>query len=172
MGFGKRLSHESASPSSRSVQKTLSLSPEGPVVRSGENVTLVCSSESAFDQFHLLRDGENLGCPLLEGRAPMEHSRQSSLLVQGPQPTVGSTGAMAPSLTLPTSGQTPATHCYCLSQVRNLFLAQALLFLFSRYVVSNSLPPCGLQHDRLLCPSLSPPHGSQPCSGEGAFIPQ
>ncbi|XP_045019506.1 putative killer cell immunoglobulin-like receptor-like protein KIR3DX1 isoform X3 [Bubalus bubalis] len=43
---------------------------EGPVVRSGENVTLVCSSESAFDQFHLLRDGENLGCPLAGGRSP------------------------------------------------------------------------------------------------------
>ena len=34
------------------------------MVRSGENVTLVCSSESAFDQFHLLREGENLGRPL------------------------------------------------------------------------------------------------------------
>ncbi|XP_040107815.1 putative killer cell immunoglobulin-like receptor like protein KIR3DP1 [Oryx dammah] len=36
----------------------------GPTVRSGENVTLLCSSESAFDQFHLLRDGGNLGRPL------------------------------------------------------------------------------------------------------------
>ncbi|XP_040107821.1 putative killer cell immunoglobulin-like receptor like protein KIR3DP1 isoform X2 [Oryx dammah] len=35
----------------------------GPVVRSGENVTLVCSSESAFDQFHLLRDEGKLGSP-------------------------------------------------------------------------------------------------------------
>uniref|UniRef100_A0A8B9Y376 Immunoglobulin domain-containing protein n=1 Tax=Bos mutus grunniens TaxID=30521 RepID=A0A8B9Y376_BOSMU len=42
----------------------------GPMVRSGENVTLVCSSESTFDQFHLLRDGENLGCPLAGGRSP------------------------------------------------------------------------------------------------------
>ena len=42
---------------------------------------------------------------------------------------------MALSLTLPTRGQTPATHCSCLSQVRNLFLSHALLFLFSRYVV-------------------------------------
>ncbi|KAJ1073219.1 hypothetical protein K5549_015656 [Capra hircus] len=33
----------------------------GPMVRSGGNVTLVCSSESAFDQFHLLKDGGNLG---------------------------------------------------------------------------------------------------------------
>ncbi|XP_027370490.1 killer cell immunoglobulin-like receptor 2DS1 [Bos indicus x Bos taurus] len=67
MGFGKRLSHESASPSSRSVQKTLSLSPEGPVVRSGENVTLVCSSESAFNQFHLLREWDELGRLLAGG---------------------------------------------------------------------------------------------------------
>ena len=40
------------------------------MVRSGENVTLVCSSESTFDQFHLLRDGENLGSPLAGGRSP------------------------------------------------------------------------------------------------------
>ncbi|KAI4534995.1 hypothetical protein MG293_015855 [Ovis ammon polii] len=47
------------------------LSAQGsPVVRSGENVTLVCSSESAFDQFHLLRDGENLGCPVAGGWSP------------------------------------------------------------------------------------------------------
>ncbi|KAL1286509.1 KIR3DX1 [Ovibos moschatus] len=33
----------------------------GPVVRSGENVTLVSSSKSDFDQFHLLREGEEFG---------------------------------------------------------------------------------------------------------------
>uniref|UniRef100_A0A452G2Y6 Ig-like domain-containing protein n=1 Tax=Capra hircus TaxID=9925 RepID=A0A452G2Y6_CAPHI len=32
-----------------------------PVVRSGENMTLVCSFESTFDQFHLLREGKDLG---------------------------------------------------------------------------------------------------------------
>ncbi|KAL1286510.1 KIR3DX2 [Ovibos moschatus] len=42
----------------------------GPVVRSGENVTLVCSSESPFDQFHLLREGEELGRPLTGGWGP------------------------------------------------------------------------------------------------------
>ncbi|KAM7224865.1 hypothetical protein CapIbe_024059 [Capra ibex] len=42
----------------------------GPVVTSGENMTLVCSSESAFDQFHLLKEGENLGRPLAEVRGP------------------------------------------------------------------------------------------------------
>nr|XP_020771412.1 putative killer cell immunoglobulin-like receptor-like protein KIR3DX1 isoform X2 [Odocoileus virginianus texanus] len=42
----------------------------GPVVRSGENVTLLCSSERTFDQFHLLREGENLGRPLTGGRGP------------------------------------------------------------------------------------------------------
>ncbi|KAL1286508.1 KIR3DP2 [Ovibos moschatus] len=51
--------------------KKPSLSAQGgTVVRSGENVTMVCSSESAFDQFHLLRDGENLGCPVAGGRSP------------------------------------------------------------------------------------------------------
>ena len=40
------------------------------MVTSGENMTLVCSSESAFDQFHLLKEGENLGRPLAEVRGP------------------------------------------------------------------------------------------------------
>ncbi|CAI9161129.1 unnamed protein product [Rangifer tarandus platyrhynchus] len=53
------------------LSKKPSLSAQrGPVVRSGENVTLLCSSECAFDQFHLLREGENLGCPLAGGRGP------------------------------------------------------------------------------------------------------
>uniref|UniRef100_A0A4W2GMP6 Putative killer cell immunoglobulin-like receptor like protein KIR3DP1 n=1 Tax=Bos indicus x Bos taurus TaxID=30522 RepID=A0A4W2GMP6_BOBOX len=53
------------------LSKKPSLSAQGgPVVRSGENVTLVCSSESAFDQFHLLREGVNLGRPLAGGRGP------------------------------------------------------------------------------------------------------
>uniref|UniRef100_G5E5B4 Ig-like domain-containing protein n=1 Tax=Bos taurus TaxID=9913 RepID=G5E5B4_BOVIN len=55
----------------KGLSKKPSLSAQGgPVVRSGENVTLVCSSKSAFDQFHLLREGDNLGCPLAGGRGP------------------------------------------------------------------------------------------------------
>ncbi|KAB0384383.1 hypothetical protein FD755_006300 [Muntiacus reevesi] len=42
----------------------------GPRVRSGETETLLCSSERAFDQFHLLREGENLGRLLAGGRGP------------------------------------------------------------------------------------------------------
>ena len=38
------------------------------------------------------------------------------------------------------------------------------LLLFSRSVVSDSLPPHGLQHDRLPCPSLSPIVCSNSCS--------
>nr|XP_020745287.1 putative killer cell immunoglobulin-like receptor like protein KIR3DP1 [Odocoileus virginianus texanus] len=53
------------------LSKKPSLSAQGgPVVRSGENVTLLCSSERTFDQFHLLREGENLGHPLAAGRGP------------------------------------------------------------------------------------------------------
>ncbi|XP_043293127.1 putative killer cell immunoglobulin-like receptor like protein KIR3DP1 isoform X2 [Cervus canadensis] len=53
------------------LSKKPSLSAQGgPVVRSGENVTLLCSSERAFDQFHLIREGENLGRPLAGGRGP------------------------------------------------------------------------------------------------------
>ena len=37
------------------------------------------------------------------------------------------------------------------------------LFLFSRSVVSDSLQPHGLQHTRLLCPSLSPRVFSDSC---------
>uniref|UniRef100_A0A8D0HYL9 Killer cell immunoglobulin-like receptor, two domains, long cytoplasmic tail, 1 n=1 Tax=Sus scrofa TaxID=9823 RepID=A0A8D0HYL9_PIG len=33
----------------------------GPWVRSGENVTLSCSSESSFDMYHLLRERKNYG---------------------------------------------------------------------------------------------------------------
>ena len=40
------------------------------MVRSGENVTLVCSSESAFDQFHLLSERRNLGRSQAGGRGP------------------------------------------------------------------------------------------------------
>ena len=94
------------------------------MVRSGQNVTLLCSSERAFDQFHLLREGGTLGARSLEGRAPREHSWLSALWVLGPQPTAGPTGATALSLTLPTHGLTPATPCCCLSQVRTLLLAQ------------------------------------------------
>ena len=36
------------------------------------------------------------------------------------------------------------------------YLWVEFLFLFSRSVISNSLQPHGLQHDRLPCPSLSP----------------
>ncbi|XP_043293035.1 putative killer cell immunoglobulin-like receptor-like protein KIR3DX1 [Cervus canadensis] len=51
--------------------KKPSLSAQGgPVVRSGEKVTLLCSSERAFDQFHLLREGKNLGRMLTRGRGP------------------------------------------------------------------------------------------------------
>ncbi|XP_042088440.1 putative killer cell immunoglobulin-like receptor like protein KIR3DP1 [Ovis aries] len=52
----------------------------GPVVRSGENVTLVCSSESAFDQLHLLKDGGNLGRPLAGVRGPFG-ARQAEFLL-------------------------------------------------------------------------------------------
>ena len=33
-------------------------------------MTLVCRSKSAFDQFHLLREGEDLGNPFTGGQSP------------------------------------------------------------------------------------------------------
>ncbi|XP_052512846.1 putative killer cell immunoglobulin-like receptor-like protein KIR3DX1 [Budorcas taxicolor] len=55
--------------SGRSRKPSLS-AQGGPVVRSEENVTLVCSSESAFDQFHLLKEVEDLGHLLSVGWGP------------------------------------------------------------------------------------------------------
>ena len=72
--------------------------------------------------------GRTLGPRWLECGSPTEHSRQSSLWVLGPQPIAGSTGATAPSLALPTHGRTPATHCTCLSQVRNLLIQTKCFF--------------------------------------------
>ncbi|KAM7232859.1 hypothetical protein CapIbe_014995 [Capra ibex] len=61
--------------------KKPSLSAQGgPVVRSGENVTLVCSFESAFDQFHLLRDG---GGPWAPARCQADSSNPLFLSVTG-----------------------------------------------------------------------------------------
>ena len=40
------------------------------MVRSGENVTLLCSSEHPFHQFHLFREGEHLGRLRARGRGP------------------------------------------------------------------------------------------------------
>ncbi|XP_043756203.1 LOW QUALITY PROTEIN: immunoglobulin superfamily member 1-like [Cervus elaphus] len=88
----------------------------GAVVRSGENVTLLCSSKSAFNSSTCSGRGRTLGACSLEGGAPVEHSRQRSLWVLGPQPTAGPTGATAPSLALPTCGKTPVTPCSCVSQ--------------------------------------------------------
>ena len=44
-----------------------------------------------------------------------------------------------------------------------VFPSKALLFLFSRSVVSNSLWPPGLQHTRLPCPSSTPRAYSNSC---------
>uniref|UniRef100_A0A8C6FY17 Immunoglobulin domain-containing protein n=1 Tax=Moschus moschiferus TaxID=68415 RepID=A0A8C6FY17_MOSMO len=65
------------------LSKKPSLSAQGgPVVRSGENVTLLCSSESACDQFHLLREGKTLGHPLAGGRGP--HGARQAEFLLGP----------------------------------------------------------------------------------------
>ena len=140
------------------------------MVRSEENVSVVCSSQSAFDQFHLFMEGENLGRPLAGRQSP--HRALQEEFPLGPGTPAHSEVYRCNNSFTHSPYLWSVIHCSCLSHVRNLFLAYALLFLFTHYVVSNSLPPCGLQHDRLLCPSLSPPHGSQPCNGEGAFVPQ
>ena len=155
------------------LSKKPSLSAQGgPVVRSGENVTLVCSSESAFDQFHLLRDGENLECPLAGGQSP--HGALQAEFPLGP-------GTPAHSGVYRCYGS--FTHSpYSWSDSSDpLFLSvtgeeplPGPCFLVAVQLLScvQFLETCGLQHDRLLCPSPSPLHGSQPCPGEGACTTQ
>ena len=59
--------------------------------------------------------------------------------------------------------------CVCVSECWNSsdttwrILRGRILLLFSRWVVSNSLQPHGLQHARLPCPSLSPTVCSNSC---------
>ena len=142
------------------------------MVTSGENMTLVCSSESAFDQFHLLKEGENLGRPLAEVRGPRGALQAEFPLGPGTPAHSGVYRCYGSFTRSPYSWSDSSDPLFLSVTGEEPLPGHALLFLFSRYVVFNSLPPCGLQHDRLLCPSLSPPHGSQPCSGEGAFVPQ
>ena len=142
------------------------------MVRSGGNVTLVCSSESAFDQFHLLKEGENLGRPLAEVRGPRGALQAEFPL--GP-------GTPAHSRVYRCYGSFTRSP-YSWSHSRNpLFLSVAgeeplpgPCFLVAVQLLScvQFLATCGLQHDRFLCPSPSPFHGSQPCPGEGACITQ
>ena len=49
-------------------------------------------------------------------------------------------------------------------QLVSLFYLLHYSFQFSCSVVSNSLRPCGLQHDRLPCPSLTPRACSNSCA--------
>ena len=142
------------------------------MVRSGENVTLVCSSESPFDQFHLLREGKDLG-RLLAGEPGPRGALQAEFPLGPGTPAHSGVYRCYGSFTRsPYSWSDSSDPLFLSVTGEDLFPAHAFLFLFSRYAVFNSLPPCGLQHDRLLCPSLSPPRGSQPCSGEVAFVPQ
>uniref|UniRef100_A0A8D1GC15 Ig-like domain-containing protein n=1 Tax=Sus scrofa TaxID=9823 RepID=A0A8D1GC15_PIG len=80
-------------------QKPSLLVQGGPMVRSGDNVTLSCSSQRA------------------ESRATTVQPKQTSLWIPGPQPTVGSIAATAPLVILPTGGWSQVTHCTFLSQV-------------------------------------------------------
>nr|XP_023399868.1 putative killer cell immunoglobulin-like receptor-like protein KIR3DX1 [Loxodonta africana] len=47
-----------SSTSSLPIHETSLLAPLGPMVMSGGNMTLCCSSESSFDMYHLSREGE------------------------------------------------------------------------------------------------------------------
>ena len=129
-------------PPSRHGQERLSLSPAGVggrrVVRSGENVTLLCSSEHAFDQFHLLREQENLGRPLGGGQGPRGALQAEFPLGPGTPAHSGAYrcyGSFTRSpyvwsdrrdpLLLSVTGEDPRP-------------GPAFLLLFSRYLVSNS----------------------------------
>ena len=100
------------------------------MVRSGENVTLVCSSESAFDQFHLLREGVNLGRHLAGGQSPRRALQAEFPLGPGTPAHSGVYRCYGSFTRSPYSWSNSSDPLF-LSQVSNLFLAHALLFLFS-----------------------------------------
>ena len=136
------------------------------MLRSGENVTLVCSSESAFDQLHLLRERGNLGRGrrgALQAEFPLGPGTSAHSGVCGCHGSFTrspySWSDSSEPLFLSVTGEEPLPGPCFLVAVQLLSCVQFLA-------------TCGLQHDRFLCPSPSPFHGSQPCPGEGACITQ
>ena len=121
----------SRSHPSRSVQETLSLSPgEGGMLRSGENVTLFCSSEHTFDQFLLLRERENLGRPLAGGWGPHGALQAAFPLAPGTPAHSGAYRCYG-SFTRSPYSWSDSSDPLLLSQVRNPFLAYSFLLLSS-----------------------------------------
>ena len=160
----------SRSPPSRSVQETLSLSPGGP---RGE-VRRECDlGLQLWKHFWPVPSAQGWGEPWeptcwraeppwsTPGRVPsgswdprpqwclqvlrLLHSL-SLLMVRLQRPTV------------------PVCHRWGTSSWPMLSCCYSSLLLLS---CVQFLATPGLQHNRVLCPSLSPLHGSQPCPGEG-----
>ena len=134
-------------------------------------MTLVCSSESAFDQFHLLREGQDLGRLLAGGWGPHRALQAEFPLGPGTPAYSGVYRCYGSFIHSPYSWPDSSDPQFLSVTVEEPPPGPCFVFLFSCYALSNYLRPHGLQRDRLLCPSLSS-HGSQPCSGEGAFVPQ
>ena len=112
------------------LSKKPSLSAQrGPVVQSGENVTLLCSSKCAFDQFHLLGNWENLGRPLVGGRGP--HGTLQAAFPLGPgTPAHSGVYRCYGSFTLsPYVWSDPSDPCSCVSQVRTLLIQIKIFFM-------------------------------------------
>ncbi|KAB0338779.1 hypothetical protein FD754_024343 [Muntiacus muntjak] len=136
-----------------SLTKKPSLSAQrGPVVRSGENMTLLCSFEGAFDQFHLLREGENLGRWLAGGRGPRGALQAEFPLGPGAPSHSGVYRLYGSFTCSPYTWSDPSDPCSCLSQ-EGYLLTPSVFF------------PLGCTTSS--CPSPMDPHTT-----EEAWLPQ
>ncbi|KAB0384377.1 hypothetical protein FD755_006294 [Muntiacus reevesi] len=124
----------------------------GPLVRSGEKETLLCSSERAFDQFHLLREGENRGRLLAGGRGPRGALQVAFPLGPGSPAHNGAYRCYSSFTCSPYVWSDPSDPCSCLSQEVYL-LTPSVFFL--------------LEPTTSTCPSTMNPHTT-----EEAKLPQ
>ena len=91
-------------------------------MQSGENVTLLCSSKCAFDQFHLLGNWENLGRPLAGGRGPHGTLQAAFPLGPGTPAHSGVYRCYGSFTRSPYVWSDPSDPCSCVSQVRTLLI--------------------------------------------------
>ncbi|XP_049758334.1 killer cell immunoglobulin-like receptor 2DL5A [Elephas maximus indicus] len=76
--------------SSRPIHETSLLAPLGPMVMSGGNMTLCCSSESSFDMYHLSREGE-VHEPCFPGVQSHNGASQADFFLRPVTPAYGGT---------------------------------------------------------------------------------
>ena len=101
-------------------------------------MTFLCSSEGAFDQFHLLREGENLGRPLAGGRGPRGALQAEFPLGPGTPAHSGAYMCYGSFSHSPYMRSDPSDPLLLSVTGEEPFPGPTLLLLFSLYSVSNS----------------------------------